>query len=68
LDDKANTTIENFYYAFKILDRSNIRDNIKKIFVVTSDFHMKRSRFVFQTLFFKEKYQIIGNEGSFNFK
>lgn len=52
IEDKANTTIENFYYAFKILHNSNVLHKIKNIYVLTSDFHMNRTKFVFRTFMF----------------
>lgn len=62
VEDQANTTIENFYFAFRIIDKSKASKEIKNIFIVTSDFHLARAKFCFDTLFFRDKTQIFGTE------
>lgn len=43
-----------------MIDRSNL-NNLQEIIIVTSDFHMKRAKLCFDTLFFKGKDQLLGN-------
>lgn len=45
-----------------MVNNSKLAAKIKQIFIVTSDFHMNRSKFVFETLFFNGNRQVIGNQ------
>eukprot|EP01084_Bolivina_argentea_P151047 263699_1 len=45
-----------------------MRGKIKHIYVVTSDFHMKRSKYNFDAMFFNENKQMIGNAKEFKYE
>ena len=45
----ARNTIENFYYFFRLMQKSQLK-KVQRIFVVTADFHMARSLYIFNTL------------------
>ena len=68
LEEQAMTTIQNFFYVFQMINALNWRNNIKKVFIVTSDFHMKRSKYNFDKMFFNQNQQIIGNSHNFDYQ
>ena len=47
LEEEALNTAENAYYCVPIL----IKNNIKDITLITSDFHMARSSYLFEAVF-----------------
>ena len=49
---KAMSTIDNFYNCFLMIWKSKLK-NLKDIIVVTSDYHMKRAKLCFDTMFLK---------------
>lgn len=67
LEEKAMTTIQNFYFCFLMIVESKVRDRIKQIFVVTSDFHIERARYNFDAMFFEGIEQIVGDGDGFDY-
>lgn len=67
-EDKSKSTIQNFYYSFKIINKLEADETLKDIFVVTSDFHMKRAKHNFEQLFFSGQQQVIGNKYTFDYQ
>lgn len=42
VEDKSNSTIENIQNVYKLLDKIDGIENIKRIILISSEFHMKR--------------------------
>lgn len=53
-EPQAFNTVQNFYYVFLLLYEKHIT-KVKNCFIVSSDFHIKRSRIFFQTLYTDDK-------------
>ncbi len=68
LEDQAMTTTQNFFHAFQMIDASKLRNKIEQIYIVTSDFHMKRSKYNFDAMFYNNDAQIIGNSKDFKYE
>lgn len=47
LEEKAKNTAENAYYCIPIL----VKNNISEVTLITSDFHMPRSSYLFEAIF-----------------
>lgn len=53
-EEQARTTLENFYYVFKIFYNSKVK-KLKNFFVITSDWHKERAKINFDILYEIEK-------------
>lgn len=54
-ESKSQNTVENAVKTLKIIKKLN---NVKKITILTSKFHMKRTRVIFNTTFYNENYNL----------
>lgn len=56
LEEKSKDTFSNAYYTRELLE--NLKFDIKKITIVTSKFHMPKTKVVFEIVFPKKEYNI----------
>lgn len=56
MEDKSTNTYENLYNAKKLIDKDSKDVNQKKIGIITNDFHVLRTRMLFERIYTNKSY------------
>ncbi len=62
LEEKANTTIGNAYYSWKIMEKADFRDAV----IVTSPDHLRRARFIFEKVMPNKNLEFVKSRSNLN--